>query len=70
MANTITIPFDTGSETFDRDQLATAALLWLEHDGDRQAVRAALVDDHGINPANAIYLTVAARICVEHGIEP
>lgn len=70
MTNTISIPFDAGTQTFDRDQLTTAILLRMEHNGDQKAVRTALIEQHGVNPTTATYLTVAARICAERGIEP
>jgi hypothetical protein len=70
MAETITVPFDRSTITVNRDQLATAMLLRMEHDGDQRAVRNALVNDHGVASQDAIYLTVAARICAERGIEP
>ncbi|MFG2046085.1 hypothetical protein ACGFIW_01475 [Micromonospora sp. NPDC048935] len=70
MANTIRIPFDQGAVMCDRDQLATAILLRMEHNGNQRAIRAALIEQHNINPSDATYLTVAARICAERGIEP
>ncbi|MFJ1539246.1 hypothetical protein ACIODS_11955 [Micromonospora chalcea] len=70
MAGTITIPFDQGAITVNRDHLATALLLRMEYGGNQRAIRDALVNDHGVPAGEAIYLTVAARICAERGIEP
>lgn len=70
MTKAITIPWDGRSRTFNRDLLETATLLWLDHDGDNRKVYRALVTEYEVSTSEASELTVAARICVERGIEP
>jgi hypothetical protein len=52
----------------DRDQLATAILLTYDH--RPLAVAHTLENDFGVEHYEAIRLTLAARICIDQGIEP
>lgn len=75
--STITLPFDAGSQTYDRDKLTTAYLVLLDvldtrekaSLSDAHAVAARLRHDHGFT-TDAITYAVGARICSERGIEP
>jgi hypothetical protein len=76
-AGTITIPWDGGTKTFDRDHLTTAYLHYLEavavgRTGMSAArhTRLRLAEHEEIPSYTTITLAVAARICHERGIEP
>ncbi len=72
MTQTITIPWDRGTMTFNRDRLQTAYLLTLEAD-DRRApgtIVPALIEQCRISHAEAIELAAAAKVCIRKGIEP
>ena len=74
---TISLPFDSGSRTFDRDRLATAVLVYLDVLGDdkrplihhSKTAALRLRDDHGFG-TDAITYAIGARIAIENGIEP
>lgn len=77
MSDTINIPFDGRTKTYDRDQLATALLVFLDQasDGDNRLVRVSataniLHGEHAMTRADAIACAVGARICDELGIDP
>jgi hypothetical protein len=72
---TITIPWDDGTQTLDRDLLQTAVLLTLDTSDDLTvkkgtSVAVQLHTAHGISWADAIGYAVAAGICIREGIEP
>ncbi len=75
MTRTITIPWDRGTMTFNRDRLQTAYLLTLELElEEARAVAPSVVDQlrdqYRISHAEAIELAAAAKVCIRKGIEP
>ena len=69
-AITITIRMDRGPVTYNRDRLVTTYLLLLYADDRRSSVVRHLMEEYGISMAEALDLTVAAKRCIERGIEP
>jgi hypothetical protein len=69
-ASTITIPWDRGSQTFERDMLATAILLDMDRPTDPRGVVDQLVSEYGLSRTDAMYYLAGARVCVRDGIEP
>lgn len=64
---TITLPFDNRQQSYDRDKLQTAVLVYLDLVGT--GTPCPLRADHGLT-TDAITHAVGARICVENRIEP
>jgi len=72
---TIAIPWDGGTQTFDRDLLETAVLVTLDTPDDLTvkkgtSVAMQLHASHAISWGVAIVYAVAAGICIREGIEP
>lgn len=67
---TITVSMDRGPVTYNRDRLTTAYLLLLDAADRGSSVVRHLIDEYGIDMAEALDLTVAAKRCIERGIEP
>lgn len=67
---TITIRMDRGNVVYNRDRLTTAYLLRLDSEGRNSEVVCKLMAEYGISMAEALDLTVAAKRCIERGIEP
>lgn len=67
---TITIHWDGGAQTFDRDLLATAILLHLDIPDDTRAVVDLLVTEYGLSKVDAIYYISGAKVALRKGIEP
>lgn len=55
---------------FNRDHLATAYLLLLEYPDAPTAVKRILVHDFGLPNLEAVRHTLAAKVCIDHNIEP
>lgn len=66
----ITIRMDRGDVIYNRDRLTTAYLLRLDSEGRNSDVVCNLMAEYGISMAEAIDLAVAAKRCIERGIEP
>jgi hypothetical protein len=76
MTDTITLPVGHHTRTYDRDRLATAVIVYLDLTrgntpcpNDTIDTSHVLRDDHDFG-AESIAYAVAARICIEHNIEP
>lgn len=76
--NTITLPFDNRTQTYDRDKLATALLVRMDVIDDDPAAGSllatrntalALRNEHGF-ATDAITYAIGARICHENNIDP
>lgn len=73
MSDTVTIPWDAGTMTFNRDRLQTAILLTLDleaEDSHSPSVVRALEEQCRIGTVEAIGLAAAAKVCIRKGIEP
>lgn len=66
----IMIPFESGARRVNRDRLATALLLRMDHPTEAAVVARRLQEEFGIEKAEAFELTLATRYCLERGIEP
>lgn len=67
---TITIRMDRGDVIYNRDRLTTAYLLLLDATDRGSSVVRHLMAEYRIGTAEALDLTVAAKRCIERGIEP
>lgn len=70
MSGTIDLHFAGARVRCDRDRLATAILLRLDHPDDVRAVVETLEAEHGVEHYEAMRLAIAASKCITDGIEP
>jgi hypothetical protein len=69
----IKVPLGVHTVEVSRDHLATAMLLWMDHQGEPRAARAVmdtLMAEHGVDKPTAMRLTLVAPGCIERGVQP